>query len=111
MTKCEKILLLMTALFLLALGLGLGREREEPLRPAAAAPAGEAEAAVCLWIDLNTAGARELELLPGIGPALAERIIAWREAHGPLRSPEDLRQVEGIGDSVMEQIYSKMEEP
>ena len=48
-------------------------------------------------VDLNQATARELERLPRVGPALAARIVAWREAHGPIRSLEDLRHVRGIG--------------
>jgi competence ComEA-like helix-hairpin-helix protein len=50
-----------------------------------------------LVVDINHASAAELERLPRVGPALALRIIAWREAHGPFRSVEDLRHVRGIG--------------
>ncbi len=48
-------------------------------------------------VDINHASAAELERLPRVGPALALRIIAWREAHGPFRTLEDLRHVRGIG--------------
>jgi competence protein ComEA len=48
-------------------------------------------------VDLNVASSAEIERLPRIGPALAQRIIAWREAHGPFRSMDDLRHVRGIG--------------
>ncbi len=48
-------------------------------------------------IDINRATAAELELLPRVGPTLAKRIIAWREAHGPFESLEALRHVPGIG--------------
>jgi competence protein ComEA len=48
-------------------------------------------------IDVNRASAAELEALPGVGPALAARIVAHREANGPFGSPEDLLQVSGIG--------------
>jgi competence protein ComEA len=48
-------------------------------------------------IDVNAASAAELERLPRVGPALAARIVAWREAHGPFESIEDLRHVRGIG--------------
>ena len=48
-------------------------------------------------IDLNTATVDELDALPGVGPVLAQRIVAWREAHGGFRSVEDLQQVPGIG--------------
>jgi competence protein ComEA len=49
-------------------------------------------------VDINTAGSTDLETLPGIGPALAARIISHREAHGPFREPGDLRDVSGIGE-------------
>ncbi|MFL5383725.1 MAG: ComEA family DNA-binding protein [Longimicrobiaceae bacterium] len=61
---------------------------------ASAPPPGGGAGAV---VDLNRASAEELRALPGIGPALAARIVAWRAAHGPFRSPDDLVQVPGIG--------------
>lgn len=48
-------------------------------------------------VDVNTATAGELEQLPRIGPALAHRIIAYRDEHGAYRSIDDLRHVRGIG--------------
>jgi competence protein ComEA len=55
-------------------------------------------------IDLNTADAWLLEALPGIGPAKAEAIVQYRSAHGPFAYVEQLVQVEGIGDSIVEEI-------
>ncbi|HHS97126.1 MAG TPA: ComEA family DNA-binding protein [Chloroflexi bacterium] len=55
-------------------------------------------------IDLNTATAAELEALPHVGPALAQEIVAYREAYGPFRSVEDLLNVPGIGPSTLEEI-------
>lgn len=49
-------------------------------------------------VDLNTADQTALETLPGIGPALAERILAWRTEHGRFAAVEDLLDVAGIGD-------------
>jgi competence protein ComEA len=49
-------------------------------------------------LDLNTADASVLERLPGLGPVLAQRIVAYREAHGPFRSAEDLARVSGLGE-------------
>lgn len=48
-------------------------------------------------INLNTADAATLDELPGIGPALSERIITYREANGPFGSLEELAGVSGIG--------------
>jgi competence ComEA-like helix-hairpin-helix protein len=49
-------------------------------------------------ININTASADELETLPGIGKALAERVIEQREKYGPFRRPEHLIIVRGISD-------------
>jgi competence protein ComEA len=48
-------------------------------------------------VDLNSADAAALQTLDGIGPALAERILAYRAAHGGFRSVNDLQNVTGIG--------------
>lgn len=48
-------------------------------------------------INLNIATTRQLEALPGIGPVLAERIIAYRTRHGGFRRVSELRSVSGIG--------------
>lgn len=53
-------------------------------------------------VNLNTADAAALDTLPRIGPALAARIIAWREANGGFRSVEDLLDVGGIGSTTLE---------
>ncbi len=56
-------------------------------------------------VNINTASAEELDkALPGIGPTLAQRIVDYREQHGPFRSPEDLKNVSGIGERRFEQI-------
>lgn len=52
-------------------------------------------------VDLNSASAEELDELPGIGPVIAERIVADREANGPFASLEDLARVSGVGDSIV----------
>ncbi|WDZ84814.1 ComEA family DNA-binding protein [Micromonospora cathayae] len=55
-------------------------------------------------VNLNTATVAQLDTLPGVGPVLAERIIAHRDQQGGFRSVGDLRQVEGIGDARYEQL-------
>ncbi len=53
-------------------------------------------------ININTADARTLEDLPGVGPALAERIIRYREQNGPFSTVEELTNVSGIGEKTLE---------
>jgi competence protein ComEA len=60
-----------------------------------AAPAGQPTAGGL--IDLNRASATDLEELPGVGQAIAERIIAYRTQQGPFQTVEDLQNVTGIG--------------
>jgi len=52
-------------------------------------------------INLNQADASELETLPGVGPVLAERIVADREENGPFASVDDLGRVPGVGDAIV----------
>ena len=53
-------------------------------------------------VNINTAGVAELESLPGIGPAKAEAIIKYREANGKFKKAEDIVNVKGIGDKLLE---------
>lgn len=62
--------------------------------PGAAAPSDDR-------VDLNTADQAALETLPRIGPALAERIIAWRDENGRFQSVDDLLAVPGIGEKLL----------
>ena len=55
-------------------------------------------------IDLNTADVAALDTLPRIGPALAERIVAWRDENGRFTSVDDLLAVSGIGDKMLESL-------
>ena len=67
--------------------------------PGAGAAGGSSAAGVPgLKIHLSTATAEQLDEIDGIGPTLAERIIEYRDAHGGLRSLDELSQVDGIGE-------------
>ncbi|HYQ75711.1 ComEA family DNA-binding protein [Cellulomonas sp.] len=55
-------------------------------------------------VDVNTAGSAELQTLPGIGPVLADRIVAWRDANGPFPDVDALLDVSGIGPAVLGKI-------
>lgn len=112
LTKTEWLLLALAAAFLLALALlyreaadtaaGVGytittqRGSALPAVPELPAPRGP--------VDINTADLDELQTLDGIGPALAGRIIEYREAHGPFQSVEVLLEVKGIGEATLEQF-------
>lgn len=52
-------------------------------------------------LDLNSADVTALDALPGIGPVLAERIVAWRERHGRFTAVAELTEVTGIGPSLL----------
>jgi len=55
-------------------------------------------------LDLNTATTGQLQELPGVGAVLAERIVTYRDEHGPFTSVDDLLNVEGIGPSLLEKL-------
>ena len=55
-------------------------------------------------IDINTATLAEIETLPGVGPVLGQRIIDWRDEHGPFVQAADVDAVPGIGPALLEGI-------
>ncbi|MDP9022089.1 MAG: ComEA family DNA-binding protein [Actinomycetota bacterium] len=59
-------------------------------------------------VDLNAATADDFEELPGIGPVLAERIVAWRDAHGPFADVGQLRDVPGIGERTFQKLAERV---
>ena len=59
-------------------------------------------------ISLNSADAEQLQQLPGVGPVIAERIVAWRTANGPFRSVAELGEVSGIGPAMIARIEDQV---
>ena len=53
-------------------------------------------------VNINTASAKELMTLNGVGAKVAERIVTYREANGPFKKAEDLKKVEGVGKGLWE---------
>ena len=100
----EPVLLGWTVLFCLLLAAVSAWGQESPAPLPAAAPAAEEHAAV----ELNTADLEELMTLPGIGEALARRILDYREEHGPFRSTEELMEVKGIGEGKYEALRDRV---
>lgn len=69
--------------------------------PAGAAPSASAPGAL---LDLNTATVEQFDALPGVGPVLAQRLVEYRTAHGGFRSVDQLREVDGIGESRFQKL-------
>jgi len=55
-------------------------------------------AATAQSVNVNSATSAQLEALPGIGPSMAQRIVAYREKNGPFKKLEDLMNIQGIGE-------------
>ena len=64
---------------------------------------------IAVKISINTAQTDELDVLPGIGPALAGRIVAYRKEHGPFKTVEDIKKVKGIGNKLFEKMLPFIE--
>lgn len=81
---------------------------EATLTPAAALTKGERQPTATKTplgkININTATVAELDVLPGIGPSIAQRIVDYRTQNGPFKKIEDLKKVRGIGDALFEQV-------
>lgn len=82
------------------------RKGEEPPVPVISegVPVQAASASARARVNINTATVEELQQLPRVGPALAQRIAAYREMYGPFRRIEDLMQVSGIGEAIFAAI-------
>ena len=73
--------------------------------------AASAASAASAPIDLNTASEAALQTLPGIGPAKARAIVAYREAHGPFATVQALEQVPGFGPALVAKVIARLEVP
>ena len=59
-------------------------------------------------ININTANEKELQELPGIGPAMSARIVEYREANGNFKKIEDIKKIRGIGNAKFEKLKDKV---
>ena len=114
MNSRERVSLAFLGLFLLA-GLGLmaaqrSRQRNRASEPVSAAQAEDWNRRLshARQVDVNTATSAELERLPGIGPALANRIVDDRSRHGPFSTAHDITRVSGIGEKTYESISRRL---
>ncbi len=94
---CATALLLAGYQSAIACGAGV-LPQAAPQRPAARAK-----------VDVNTATQEQLEQVPGIGPALARRILEWRRQNGPFETLEELLHVRGIGPRTLDRLRPYLE--
>jgi comEA protein len=76
--------------------------------PVYAGPQDAVQEASFTAVSINTAPAAELEELPGIGPALAARVVQYRQEHGPFKRIAEIKEVKGIGDAVFNKLKDRL---
>ena len=104
-TKTEIFLLLLTAMFVvLACSLYFIHRTGNGGYTVSVQKGSGAEEITVQKVNINTADAQTLQTLEGIGPALAQRIIAWRAQGGVFETAEDLLKINGIGEKTLEQL-------
>jgi competence protein ComEA len=67
-------------------------------RPVQSAAQAAKPAKAAVMVNLNTATATDLQELPGVGPTVAARIVAYRQTNGPFKKIEELMNVQGVGE-------------
>jgi competence protein ComEA len=92
------------ALVNLAAPVADGQQIVVPARVPAAAGGMQATLGAPAKVSLASATIDQLDELPGIGPVTAQKIVDWRQTHGPLRSVDDLDAIPGIGPARVEQL-------
>lgn len=73
-----------------------------------AAPKANAQITAPVMVNINKAGVEELDKIRGVGPAMAQRIVEFREQNGPFKTVDDLVQVRGIGGSKLQKIKDQI---
>ncbi len=73
-----------------------------PAEGAASGPTGSGK------VDLNRATPEQFDVLPGVGPVMAQRIVEWRTKHGRFTAVEQLREIEGIGERRFGQLKDQV---
>ena len=59
-------------------------------------------------VNINTADVKELMKLEGVGRRVAEKIVEYRDTHGPFKKPDELRKVEGVGNGLWERNRTRI---
>ena len=99
---------LLVGLGLMAWQRGRGRNRQSEFVSSAQAVDWNRQLAHAREVDVNTATSAELERLPGIGPALANRIVEDRNQRGAFSTAHDITRVAGIGEKTYESIRERL---
>lgn len=97
----------LVVLMVLVLAAGVGRAQDQQTQ-AKPKPTPTTRLTVSTPVNLNTATTVELESLPGIGPATAERILEYRQKNGAFKKIEDLMNVRGIGEKNFLKLKSQI---
>jgi len=86
----------------------VGEEKPPPPVTGGEPPSSSGRAGSAGKININTALVEELDTLPGIGPAFAQRIVEYRETNGPFQSIEEITNVSGIGDATFQKFKDRI---